>query len=145
MRGFEATAVAGQVPPGVVHHLLADEPLVAVVARWYSLAGRTGVPLDELAAAGWFVQMRGEWGLRLQVDAAFARAGVDRTVAFELGRSDAVVRFAGLGCGAALVPASTAEGVADVAVLTLDGPAARHPIGLVRRSPHPPPRVHVPL
>ena len=68
--------------------------------------------------------MRGKSGLRLQVDAAFARAGVDRTVAFELGRSDAVVRFAGLGCGAALVPTSTAEGVGDVAVLTLDDSAA---------------------
>ncbi len=43
--------MAEQVPPGVVHHLLADEPLVAVVARSHPLAGRTGVPLDELAAA----------------------------------------------------------------------------------------------
>jgi DNA-binding transcriptional LysR family regulator len=128
---------AEQVPPGVVHHLLVDEPLVAVVARTHPLAGRAGVALEDLAAAGPFIDMRGEAGLRLQVDAAFDRAGVERTVAFELGTSDAVVRFAGLGFGAALVPASAAEGVPDVAVLTVDDPAARHPIGLVHRSPAP--------
>ena len=128
---------ADQVPPGVVHHLLTDEPLVAVVEPTHPLAGSAGVALDDLAAAGPFIDMRGESGLRLQVDAAFERAAVDRTVAFELGTSDAVVRFAGLGFGAALVPASAADGVADVAVLTVDDPAARHPIGLVHRSPAP--------
>jgi DNA-binding transcriptional LysR family regulator len=129
---------ASQVPPGVVHHLLADEPLVAVVARTHPLAGRAGVALAELAAAGPFIEMRGASGLRLQVDEAFARAGIERSVAFELGASDAVVRFAALGFGAALVPASAAEGMPDVAVLAVDDPAARHPIGLVHRSPAPP-------
>jgi DNA-binding transcriptional LysR family regulator len=128
---------ADQVPPGVVHHLLADEPLVAVVPRTHPMAGAGHAPLAGLAAAGPFVEMRAESGLRLQVDAAFERARVQRTVAFELGSSDAVVRFAGLGFGAALVPASAAEGVADVAVLTVGDPAARHPIGLVHRAPEP--------
>ncbi|SFL57685.1 LysR family transcriptional regulator [Geodermatophilus ruber] len=128
---------ADQVPPGVVHHLLADEPLVAVVARTHPLAGRAGVALEELAATGPFVDMRAEAGLRLQVDAAFARAGVARAVAFELSTSVAVVRFAGLGFGAALVPASAADGVRDVSVLPVDDPAARHPIGLVHRAPAP--------
>jgi DNA-binding transcriptional LysR family regulator len=126
-----------QVPPGVVHHLLADEPLVAVVARSHPLAGRDGVSLRELAATGPFVEMRDESGLRLQVDAAFARAGVERTAAFELGTSDAVARFAGLGFGAGLVPASTAAQAPRVAVLPVDDPAARHPVGLVHRAPAP--------
>jgi DNA-binding transcriptional LysR family regulator len=129
---------ADQVPPGVVHHLLIDEPLVAVVARTHPLAGRRdGVSLRDLAAAGPFVEMRDESGLRLQADAAFARAGVERTVAFELGTSDAVARFAGLGFGAGLVPASTAEHAPGVAVLTVDDAAARHPVGLVHRAPAP--------
>jgi DNA-binding transcriptional LysR family regulator len=128
---------ADQVPSGVVHHLIADEALVAVVDRASPLAGRSGVPLVDLAAMGPLIEMRAESGLRLQVDAAFERAGVQRTVAFELGTSDAVVRFAGLGFGAALVPASAAEGASGVAVLSLDDPAARHPIGLVHLSPTP--------
>ncbi|WP_436695206.1 LysR substrate-binding domain-containing protein [Geodermatophilus sp. CPCC 205506] len=125
---------ADQVPPGVVHRLLAEEPLVAVVARDHPLAGRERTALADLAEAGPLIEMRGESGLRLQVDAAFERAGVVRSVAFELGTSDAVVRFAGLGFGAALVPASAAGGAAGVAVLAVDDPAARHPISLV----HPP-------
>ena len=72
-----------------------------------------------------------------QVDAAFERAGVTRTVAFELGSSDSVVRFAGLGFGAALVPASAAATVPGVSVLPLPDPLARHPISLVHRAPEP--------
>ncbi|SDM11569.1 DNA-binding transcriptional regulator, LysR family [Geodermatophilus siccatus] len=128
---------AEQLPPGLVHHLLADEPLVAVVAPTHPLAGRDGVALDELAATGPFIEMRRESGLRLQADAAFDRAAVERTVAFELGTPDAVARYAGLGLGAGLVPASTARAAARVAVLRLDDPTARHPIGLVHRAPAP--------
>ncbi len=129
---------AAQVPAGVVHHLLADEPLVAVVARGSALAGRGSVALDRLAAAGPFVEMPVESGVRLQVDAAFARAGVERAVAFELGTSEALVRFAGLGFGTALVPASAVDAGADVVVLPVEDPHARHPVGLVHLAPAPP-------
>jgi len=81
--------------------------------------------------------MRAESGLRGQVDAAFARAGVQRSVAFALDTSEAVVRYVALGLGVAVVPASTAAGQPDVAVLPLDDPGARHPVSLVHRSPHP--------
>jgi DNA-binding transcriptional LysR family regulator len=128
---------ADQAPTGLVHSVLTDEPLVAVVARDHPLAGRRTVELRELAEAGPFIEMRGESGLRLQVDAAFDRVGTSRTVAFELGTSDSVVRFAGLGFGAALVPASAAASSTDVRVLTLPDPGARHPISLVHRAPEP--------
>ncbi|MGY1643365.1 LysR substrate-binding domain-containing protein [Geodermatophilus sp. SYSU D00703] len=62
---------------------------------------------------------------------------MERTVAFELRSSDAVVRFAGLGFGAGLVPASTAAEAPGVAVLPVDDPAARHAVGLVHRAPAP--------
>jgi DNA-binding transcriptional LysR family regulator len=128
---------AQQLPPGLAHHLLVDEPLVAVVAPTHPLAGHDEVALDELAATGPFIEMRRESGLRLQTDAAFDRAGVERTVAFELGTPDAVARYAGLGLGTGLVPASTARAVGRVVVLSLDDPKARHPIGLVHRAPSP--------
>ncbi len=68
----------------------------------------------------------------------FARAGVSRRIAFELGTSDAVVRFVGLGFGPAVVPRSAAAArPQDVTVLPLADPAARHPIGLVHRHPEP--------
>lgn len=96
-----------------------------------------GADLAELAGALPFVEMRAESGLRQQVDAAFARAGVARRVAFELATSDAVVRFVGLGFGAAVVPRSATVGAPDVTVLELADPAARHPISLVHRRPEP--------
>jgi DNA-binding transcriptional LysR family regulator len=66
---------------------------------------------------------------------------VARRVAFELATSDAVVRFVGLGFGAAVVPRSATVGetgeVGGVTVLELADPAARHPISLVHRRPEP--------
>jgi DNA-binding transcriptional LysR family regulator len=128
---------ADQSPAGLIHAVLTDEPLVAVVARDHPLAGRRTIDLHELAEVSPFIEMRTESGLRLQVDAAFDRAGVTRTVAFELGTSDSVVRFAGLGFGAALVPVSAASTSTDVRVLALPDPGARHPISLVHRAPEP--------
>lgn len=125
---------ADQVPADLVHRILADEPLVAAVPRghpWGPVAD-----LAALAADSAFVEMRAESGLRQQVDAAFARAGVARRIAFELATSDAVVRFVGLGFGTALVPRSAAR-TDEVAALELADTAARHPIGLVHRAPEP--------
>src|SRR3954468_23406664 len=128
---------AEQSPAGLAHSVLAEEPLVAVVPEEHPVAGSGPVELRQLAEAGAFVEMRPESGLRLQADAAFERAGVRRTVAFELGASDSVVRFVRLGFGAALVPASTASSATGVRVLRLPDPAARHPVSVVHRRPEP--------
>ena len=128
---------ADQLPADLVHRLLVDEPLVVAVPR---AAGTAGVPADlaTLAARGAFVEMRARSGLRQQVDAAFARAGVTRRIAFELDTSDAVVRYVALGFGPAVVPRSAAAARPDDVVgLELADPAARHPIGLVHRHPEP--------
>ena len=138
---------ADQLPDDLAHRVLAVEPLTAVVPRDHPLAGRSTVGLRELADGADFVEMRAESGLRTQVDAAFARAGVRRAVAFALDTSDAVVRYVGLGLGVAVVPVSTAAGHTDargyvaghrgVAALPLDDPEALHPVSLVHRRPEP--------
>jgi DNA-binding transcriptional LysR family regulator len=127
---------ADQVPSDLVHTVLAVEPLVAVVDLDHPLTGRAAVDLGELALGGAFVEMRPESGLRRQVDAAFDRAGVTRRIAFELSTSAAVVRYVGLGFGAALVPRSAAESASTVHAIALDDAAAQHPVGLIHR-PHP--------
>lgn len=82
--------------------------------------------------------MRSESGLRHQVGAVFARAGITRRIAFELSTSDAVVRFVAHGFGPAVVPRSAAAAEpGDVAVIELADSAARHPITLVHRHPEP--------
>jgi len=126
-----------QLPGDLAHRVLTDEPLVVALPPGDPA---TGAPADlaALAAESAFVEMRAESGLRRQVDAVFARAGVTRRVAFELATSDAVVRFVALGFGPAVVPRSAvAAQPADVAVLELSDPAARHPISLVHRHPEP--------
>ena len=131
---------ADQVPADLVHRVLAVEPLVAIVGVDDPLAGRGSADLAELAdlvGGRPFVEMRRESGLRQQVDAAFDRAGVVRTAAFELGTSDAVVRFVGLGFGAALVPLSATSGRSGVASLRLTDALAQHPVCLVHRQPEP--------
>jgi DNA-binding transcriptional LysR family regulator len=57
---------ADQVPDGVVHRLLGEEPLVALVEPGHPLVGRPAVELDELAATGGFIDFQGDSGLRHQ-------------------------------------------------------------------------------
>jgi DNA-binding transcriptional LysR family regulator len=128
---------ADQLPGDLAHRTLTDEPLVAAVPRDHPHA-QPPADLAALAAQHAFIEMRAESGLRIQVDAAFARAGVTRRIAFELSTSDAVVRFVALGFGPAVVPRSAAAArPGDIAVLELADPAARHPIGLIHRHPEP--------
>ena len=126
-----------QLPPDLAHWLLAAEPLVGIVALDHRLAAAGVVGLGELAAGGSFVEMRAESGLRRQVDDAFDEAGVTRRIAVELGASDTVARFVGLGFGAAVVPASAVAGRGDVAILDLSDVRARHPVTLIHRHPEP--------
>jgi DNA-binding transcriptional LysR family regulator len=126
-----------QLPADLTHQILTDEPLVAAIPVGHPPA-EGPADLAALADESAFVEMRAESGLRQQVDAVFARAGVTRRIAFELTTSDAVVRFVALGFGPALVPRSAAIARPnDVAVVELADPAARHPISLVHRRPAP--------
>jgi DNA-binding transcriptional LysR family regulator len=126
---------ADQVPGDLAHRVLDVEPLVAIVSPGHPLAGRSSLAAGDLAGEA-FVELRPESGLRRQVDAAFARAGVRRTIAFELSTSDNVVRFVELGFGVALVPRSAAAG-SGVPWIPLADPQARHPVSLVHRAPEP--------
>jgi DNA-binding transcriptional LysR family regulator len=131
---------ADQVPTDLSHRLMTVEPLVAISvvgsAAGQLPAGRA-LRLAELSEAGSFVEMRAESGLRRQVDAAFARAGVQRSIAFELSSSDNVVRFVALGFGTALVPRSAAAGRPNLRVFPLMDPLAQHPVSLIHRAPQP--------
>ena len=127
---------ADQLPPDLVHRVLAVEPLVAIIDRSHVLAGAGTADLAELVEATPFVEMRAESGLRRQVDAVFGRTGLTRRIAFELSTSEAVVHYVALGFGAAIVPLSAAVGT-EVAVLTLPDRRARHPVSLIHRHPEP--------
>jgi DNA-binding transcriptional LysR family regulator len=124
--------------------LLADEPLLAVVAPDNPLALRDRVSLAEIADGGPCVEFRPGTELRRHVDAAFRSAGLSRTVAFELGQLTEMVRFARAGLGTAIVPRSFTTGLAAprrraVGVLGLADRGLAITIGAYTRSEAAPP------
>jgi len=124
--------------------LLADEPLLAVVAPDDPLARRKHVSLAEIADRGPCVEFRPGTELRRHVDAAFRSAGLSRTVAFELGQLTEMVRFARAGLGTAIVPRSFTAELASprrrtVGVLGLTDSGMAITIGAYTRSEAPRP------
>lgn len=100
-------AEGDQAPAGTrFRPLLADEPLLAVVAPDDPLARRRRVSLAEIADRGPCVEFRPGTELRRRIDAAFQSAGLSRVIAFELGQLTEMVRFARAGLGTAIVPRS---------------------------------------
>lgn len=109
-------------PAGLVRQVLARDPLVAVVPGAHPLAGRARIALTELAgAAGEYptlIQGARGTGLRHQVEAAFARAGLAADQSFEIGQIHDMVRLAAAGVGITVVPRSAVRGPGSCESLT---------------------------
>jgi DNA-binding transcriptional LysR family regulator len=111
-------SLPGEAPAGLAVRQLASEPLVLICAPNHPLAKREAVPLDALAAEA-FVDFPVGWGTRALVDRAFAAAGVDRQVAFEVADYRTAAGLVSNGLGVAFIPASAVpwlDGVAQVHV-----------------------------
>jgi DNA-binding transcriptional LysR family regulator len=121
-----------QVPDGLEHHLLGSDPLVLVVHRDHALAGRATVDLADLPGSDQVILFSQGTGLRRQVEAAFARAGVDPGQHFEVGQMYDMVRLAACGVGVTVVPRSAALAAGTGApVVPLTDPAAVHHVSVV--------------
>src|SRR6201994_247030 len=126
------------VPPGLEHQLLSQDPLVAVVASRHTLAGRARVRVAELAGPGAFIHFRRGSGIRRYVDAAFGRAAVVAPGGFEVSQVHDMIRLAAQGVGATIVPRSAATwlyppgaGREDFRVLRLADRRAVHPTTVI--------------
>jgi DNA-binding transcriptional LysR family regulator len=109
----------GQPPTGLRLHPL-SEPLVLICAGRHPLAGPRTVRLADLADET-FVGFPPGWGNRTVSDRAFAAAGLDRQVPFEVadyGSAAALVRY---GLGVAFMPVSAARGFPGLHLVELDG------------------------
>ncbi|MGW4890826.1 LysR family transcriptional regulator [Kitasatospora sp. NPDC004240] len=110
-------------PRGVAAHELARDRLVAVVAPDHPLAGEAAVSLRRLAAEV-FVDLPAGTAGRVQSDQAFAAAGLDRDVAFEVTNADYIARLVGQGLGVAMFASSFVPSLTGVvAVEVADAPA----------------------
>jgi DNA-binding transcriptional LysR family regulator len=126
----------GLRPKGVRGLDLAHDEHVAVVAADHPLAGQEEVDLRRLAEEVFVDFVTGTFA-RAQTDAAFAAAGVSRTVPFEVGPVEFVVRFVRHGLGIALLPASFVPDLAGVSVLRVHDAPTRVQRLIWSRQPSP--------
>jgi DNA-binding transcriptional LysR family regulator len=100
-----------QVPEGLDHFVLDGDPLVLVVPADHAFAdGGDVVDLADLPESHQLIQFTQGSGLRRQVEAAFARAGVEPGRHFQVGQIQDMVRLAARGIGVTVVPRSSLFG-----------------------------------
>jgi DNA-binding transcriptional LysR family regulator len=115
-------SLSGKLIPGLDVRELAHEPLVMVCAPQHPLAADGEVTLESLVNET-FIDFPPGWASRGIVDGAFAAAGVERQVSFEVcdyGTTGGLVRN---GLGIAFVPGSAVPGLAGVIAVRV-APAA---------------------
>ena len=112
-------SLPGEAPAGLAVRPLAQEPLALICAAKHPLAGEKSVPLEALAEEA-FIDFPVGWGTRAVVDRAFAAAGIDRQVSFEVADYATAAGLVGNGLGVAFVPTSTAASLDGVARVRVD-------------------------
>jgi DNA-binding transcriptional LysR family regulator len=111
-------SLPGKPPPGLAVRELAHEPLVLVCAARHPLAAAGEAGLESLVNET-FIDFPAGWGTRTIVDSAFAAAGLERQVAFEVCEYGTTAGLVRNGLGVAFVPVSAAptlDGVVPVRV-----------------------------
>ncbi|MEU9345892.1 LysR family transcriptional regulator [Streptomyces sp. NPDC048278] len=90
---------------GLDMYVLTSEKLQLLCHAGHPLAGRDQVGLGELVDQP-FVDTPATWGNRLATDAAFARAGLTRKIAYEIGDAAGLASLVRHGLGVAIGPMS---------------------------------------
>ena len=116
-------SLPGEAPAGLAVRPLAHEALALICAAKHPLAGEKSVPLEALAEEA-FIDFPVGWGTRAIIDRAFAAAGIDRQVSFEVADYATAAGLVGNGLGVAFVPTSAAAspGQAGIARVRVDAP-----------------------
>jgi DNA-binding transcriptional LysR family regulator len=112
-------SLPGETPSGLTVRQLARERLMLICGAKHPLASAPNVPLAALARETFIDFPRG-WGTRAVTDRAFAAAGIDHQVAFEVPDYFTAEGLARTGLGVAFVPEAAAarlRGVASIPVL----------------------------
>jgi DNA-binding transcriptional LysR family regulator len=114
-------ALPGPAPAGLWLQPLSEEPLVLIAPPQHPRAGQRGVTLAQLAEED-FVDFPPGWGNRTVADRAFAAAGLDRRVPFEVTEFISATGLVRNGLAIAFIPQSAVD-LAGLTVIGLDGPA----------------------
>jgi DNA-binding transcriptional LysR family regulator len=130
-------SLPGEPPAGLEVRQLEEEPMVLICAAGHPLAGSPNVSVDQLGDET-FVDFPVGWGTRAITDRAFAAAGVERQVAFEVANYGTAASLVGNGLGIAFVPASAAAEMPEVAQVTVDSPAMTWRVQVATAASHRP-------
>jgi DNA-binding transcriptional LysR family regulator len=115
-------SLPGPPPAGLTAWPVTEEPLLVVCQPGHPLASRHPVKLGRLAEEP-FIDFPPGWGNRAVVDRAFATAGRERQVLFEVAGFGAAADLVRNGLGIAFLPASEAARTSDLAAVELSEPA----------------------
>jgi DNA-binding transcriptional LysR family regulator len=125
-----------QRPAGVSLTALTSEPMALVCPSGHRLAGRRSVRLSELGEEP-FIDHPVGWGTRMSVDRAFAAAGMERRVVFEVGDTPSVVNLVRHGLGLTFLPRSLVTDSDGVCAVALRGRAPQWEVSLALPSNRP--------
>lgn len=106
--------IGGKGPSGVELVPLTREPMQLVCSTSHPLAGRRSVELDLLVDEP-FAELPQGWGTTLATDAAFAAAGLRRTVAYEINDTASIFDFVRQGLAVAIMAPSFTEDTSGIA------------------------------
>jgi DNA-binding transcriptional LysR family regulator len=117
-------------PPGLVGHELLNETMTLACASDHPLAEKASVSLADLRGED-FVDGHQDWGMRIANDRAFAAAGLDRHVAFEINDLQTILDLVADGLGVAILPRSLAPLRTPLRFVRLRGRPPRWNVTLV--------------
>jgi DNA-binding transcriptional LysR family regulator len=109
-------SLPGPPPAGLRVQFVTSEPLLMVCPIGHPIAARGSAALGDVAGEP-FIDFPPGWGNRALVDRAFAAAGIDRQVPFEVADFAAAGSLVQHGLGVSFLPASVATGLAGLAGL----------------------------
>jgi DNA-binding transcriptional LysR family regulator len=117
-------------PAGLVGHELLNETMTLACASDHPLAEKASVSLADLRGED-FVDGHQDWGMRIANDRAFAAAGLDRHVAFEINDLQTILDLVADGLGVAILPRSLAPLRTPLRFVRLRGRPPRWNVTLV--------------
>jgi DNA-binding transcriptional LysR family regulator len=117
-------------PAGLIGHELLNETMTLVCAPDHPLAEKTSVSLADLREQD-FVDGHRDWGIRIASDRAFAAAGIERHVAFEINDLQTILDLVDSGLGVAILPRSLAPLRTRLRFIRLRGKPPRWNVTLV--------------
>ncbi len=124
------TALPASALEGLDRRVLFGEAMQVACHPGHRLVERRAVSVAALRDEP-FVEFEPAWGVRIAVDRAFAAAGVERRIAFEVNDAPTLGQLVAHGLGVAIVPPSTLGGVRGLRFIPLRGQAPRWEVAVV--------------